>query len=71
MAAALGTEPVLVVAREISGFATDTTPLPIDTSGIPNDHLQYAITWFALALIWAGMTVTLVLRISRPRRRRF
>jgi len=71
MAAVLGTEPVLVVAREMSGLATDTTPLPIDTSGIPNDHLQYAITWFALALIWAGMTVTLVHRISRPRRRRF
>ncbi|NKB26549.1 MAG: SURF1 family protein [Rhodobacteraceae bacterium] len=71
MAAVLGTEPVLLVAREIGGLEATTTPHPIDTSGIPNDHLQYAITWFALALIWAGMTVTLVHRISRPRRRRF
>ncbi len=54
MAAALGTDPVLLVART----RTDpyVTPLPVDTAGIPNDHLQYAITWFSLALIWAAMT---------------
>ncbi|SFT80091.1 SURF1 family protein [Sedimentitalea nanhaiensis] len=54
MAAALETQPVLVVARSQTGPAV--TPLPVDTAGIPNDHLQYAITWFSLALIWALMT---------------
>ncbi|MEX0284312.1 MAG: SURF1 family protein [Paracoccaceae bacterium] len=54
MAEALGSEPVLVIAK--SQTDPGVTPLPVDTSGIPNDHLQYAITWFSLALIWAAMT---------------
>lgn len=54
MAAALGTEPVLLIAR--SATDPNITPLPVDTVGVPNDHLQYAITWFSLALIWATMT---------------
>ncbi|MEO9778752.1 MAG: SURF1 family protein [Sedimentitalea sp.] len=54
MAAALGTEPVLLIAR--SQTDPNMTPLPVDTVGVPNDHLQYAITWFSLALIWAAMT---------------
>ncbi|SDD31366.1 SURF1 family protein [Ruegeria marina] len=64
MAAALGTDPVLLVARD----RTDpgVTPLPVDTAGIPNDHLQYAITWFGLALVWAAMT-TLFLWRGRAR----
>jgi surfeit locus 1 family protein len=31
--------------------------LPVDTARIPNDHLQYAITWFSLAAIWLGMSL--------------
>lgn len=60
MAAALGAEPVLLIARSATG--PDVTPLPVDTRGIPNDHLQYAITWFSLALIWAAMTVAFLWR---------
>ncbi|MDT8855918.1 SURF1 family protein [Paracoccaceae bacterium Fryx2] len=63
MAAALGTEPLLVVARVPTG--DDIDPLPVDTSGIPNDHLTYAITWFSLAVVWLGMTVLLLWRIRR------
>ncbi|MEL7213204.1 MAG: SURF1 family protein [Pseudomonadota bacterium] len=63
MAAALDTEPLLVIA------ATQTdpsvTPLPVDSSAIPNDHLNYAITWFSLAVVWLGMTAFLVSRIRR------
>lgn len=63
LAATLGTEPVLVIA------ATQTdpsvTPLPVDTSAIPNDHLNYAITWFSLAAVWLGMTAFLLWRIRR------
>ncbi|WP_068241264.1 SURF1 family protein [Tritonibacter horizontis] len=59
MADQLNTEPLLVVAREGTRVPT---PLPVTTEGIPNNHLQYAITWFLLALIWAVMTVTFLLR---------
>lgn len=55
MAAALKTEPVLLIARSRTG--PGIRPLPVDSAGVPNDHLQYAITWFSLALIWAAMTV--------------
>lgn len=54
LAAALGAEPILLIAR--SQTDPGVTPLPVDTAGIPNDHLQYAITWFGLALVWAAMT---------------
>jgi surfeit locus 1 family protein len=67
MAAALGTEPLLVVLRETSETGTGLTPQPVDTSGIPNDHLGYAITWFGLALVWLGMTAVLIRRITRPK----
>ncbi len=54
LAAELGTDPVLVIAR--SRTDPGVTPLPVDTAGIPNDHLQYAVTWYGLALVWAAMT---------------
>ena len=62
MAAVLETEPVLMVLREMSPPESGVTPLPVDTSGIPNDHLGYAITWFSLAAIWATMTFYYILR---------
>lgn len=67
MAAALGTEPVLVVARTVQGDAQGVVPRPLGTEGIPNDHLEYAITWFLLAIVWAGMTAFLLWRIRRGR----
>ncbi|KIC41348.1 cytochrome oxidase biogenesis protein Surf1, facilitates heme A insertion [Ruegeria sp. ANG-R] len=67
LAAALGTEPVLLIART----ETDpgVTPLPVDTANIPNDHLQYAITWFGLALVWAAMTGYFLWRNRAPSER--
>lgn len=56
MAEVLDTEPLLVVARSMSPVDSGMTPLPVDTAGIPNDHLQYVITWFSLATIWILMT---------------
>ena len=67
LAGALGTEPVLIVARETSETDAQVTPLPVDTSGIPNDHLEYAITWFGLALVWITMTGVWLRRIARGR----
>ena len=65
MAAHLGAEPLLVVANTPAppGFAAE--PLPVDTSGIPNDHLGYAVQWFGLAAVWLGMTALLLWRIRR------
>ena len=62
MAKILKTDPVMIVLREISPADTNVTPLPVDTVNIPNDHLQYAITWFLLALIWSAMTAYFLLR---------
>ncbi|MEM9549943.1 MAG: SURF1 family protein [Pseudomonadota bacterium] len=56
MADALGTDPILLIAGRGAKTDPSVTPLPVDTAGIPNDHLQYAITWFSLALIWLAMT---------------
>lgn len=63
MAATLATEPVLIVAREPTGDGIE--PLPIDTSVIANDHFNYAMTWFSLAVVWLGMTGFWLFRIKR------
>lgn len=62
MAEALNTEPLLVIARNMSPADTGVTPLPVDTRGFPNDHLQYAITWFSLAIVWLVGTLAFVWR---------
>lgn len=61
MAAKLGTEPTLIVASAPTGDGI--APMPVDTSGIPDNHWGYAIQWFLLAATWAGMTVFLLWRI--------
>ncbi len=63
LAAALDTEATFIVARRPTGGAIE--PMPVDTSGIPNDHLNYAITWFSLAAVWLGMTAYLLWRIRQ------
>lgn len=63
MASALDTEPVLIVASSDTGGGI--LPLPVGITGIPNDHLNYAITWFSLAAVWAGMTGLFIRRINR------
>lgn len=63
MAAKLSAEPTFIVAREPTGDGI--TPVPVDSSTIPNDHWGYAITWFSLAVVWAVMTAALVWRIRQ------
>ena len=65
MAAALNTEPTFVVAKQTSFEDGPISPLPVDTTAIPNDHLSYAITWFSLAAIWIAMTLAFTLRARR------
>ena len=63
MAAHLETEPVLLVARSDTADGTDA--FPVTSAGIPNDHLNYAITWFLFATVWLGMTLYMLWRINR------
>ncbi len=64
MAAALDTEPFLVVARSVGTPLPGIVPRPVTTRGISNDHLQYAITWFSIAVLWTGMTLLLGWRMG-------
>ena len=67
MAEALGTEPVLVVLYAATKYDDRLTPLPVDTRNIKNDHLEYAITWFLLAVVWLAMTSFYTARILRQK----
>ncbi|MEP5730624.1 MAG: SURF1 family protein [Sulfitobacter sp.] len=62
LAAELKTDPVLIVARNVTNDDPVVTPLPVDTSRIPNNHLQYAITWFSLAAVWLAMSLLFLRR---------
>jgi len=68
MANELGTLPILIVASQVSPSQKAVSPLPIDSSSIPNDHLQYAITWFSLAAVWIIMSAVF-LRRTRTRKK--
>ncbi|MEM6308195.1 MAG: SURF1 family protein [Pseudomonadota bacterium] len=61
----LDTLPLLLVRRGGDLHDPNITPLPITTAAIPNDHLQYAVTWFSLALIWLGMTGYFLYRMAQ------
>lgn len=65
MAKTLDTEPVMVVARRSEGEASFVAPWPVDSRGIPNNHFNYAVTWFSLAAAWIAMTAYWVWRICR------
>lgn len=65
MAAALGTEDTLIIARSISGPEVAARPLPVGTENIPDNHFGYAVQWFGMALVWLGMTGILLWRIRR------
>ncbi len=65
MALALDTQPILVVASQVEGDNQGVRPVPVAIEGIPNNHLSYAVQWFMIAAVWAGMTVALIWRIRR------
>ena len=67
MSAALQTDPIMVVATSTTPADPRLTPLPVATANIKNDHLEYAITWFSLAFVWAIMSAFLIFRTTRPK----
>ena len=58
MANFLKTQPILVVATENRLDASIEMQDP--TNDIPNNHLQYAITWFMMSILWFSMSVYFV-----------
>ena len=68
MADALQTEPILLIAREVSKKDTGVTPPPLDSSGIPNDHLEYVVTWYGLAIVWVAMTLYYLRRTRKTKK---
>ncbi|MDG2340249.1 MAG: SURF1 family protein [Paracoccaceae bacterium] len=65
LAIQLNTDPVLLVVRQSSQVGSGITPLPVDITGIPNNHFEYVITWFGLALVWVLMSGLLIWRQTR------
>ncbi len=65
MATALKTEPLMLILRETSETPLVVRPHPVDIAGIPNNHLNYVITWFLFAAAWLGMTGLWLWRIRR------
>lgn len=65
MANYFGTEPILLVAKDVLPEIDGIYPWPIDSSGIPNNHLNYATTWFLLAAAWLAMTAMWIWRINQ------
>ena len=63
----LGTEQVMVIASTVTPPDPRLTSLPVNRAGIKNDHLEYAITWFGLAFVWASMTFFLIFRTLRSK----
>jgi surfeit locus 1 family protein len=58
---------VLPVFVEAGPGSPDTFPIGGQTRvELPNDHLQYAITWFLLAVALAVIYVLYVRRLNMP-----
>lgn len=67
MSAVLDTAPIMVIASNTDPADPRVIALPVASANIKNDHLQYAITWFSLAIVWAIMTLFLLFRTTRPK----
>ena len=57
-------EPVLLVAETDTAVGDWPVPLPVSVD-LPNDHLEYAITWGLLAAVWLAMGGVLARRQLR------
>ena len=62
MANYLGTMPILLVLSNSVDRRVITTPL---RANLVNNHLQYAVTWFSMALTWVFMSFYLIIRVTK------
>jgi surfeit locus 1 family protein len=67
MSEALDTLPLMIVSSTSTPADPRLTALPVNTASIKNDHFEYAVTWFLLALVWAIMSFYLILRTTRQK----
>ncbi|SMP21989.1 SURF1 family protein [Shimia sagamensis] len=68
MAEVLSAEPVLLIVREDTDKGAIVTPLPIDTATLPNNHLEYVLTWYGLAIVWVAMTLYYLRRMRKTKK---
>ena len=68
LARALDSEPLLLVRRGGPAGGGALVAAPVGTAGIPNDHLEYAITWLSLAAVWLVMSLYLIYRMRKQSR---
>lgn len=68
LAAHLNAEEVLLIARGTSYDAGAVVPLGVGTEGIPNDHLEYVVTWYGLAIVWLLMLGLFLWRMYKSAR---
>ena len=66
MASFLETQPILVVATE--NRLDPSLKMQDPTIDIPNNHLQYAITWFMMAILWFGMSAYFVYKMIKKKK---
>lgn len=68
MATLFEAEPILLVAETSTapGGAIWPMPQPL-TVNLRNNHLEYALTWFALAAVWAAMSALWLRKALRTR----
>ena len=68
MARIFGAEKVLIVSETSTAVGEWPRADPIRAVNVRNNHLEYAITWAALAIGWAAMTGFLIFRPDRKSR---
>ncbi len=61
MASFLKAKPILVVATE--NRLDPSIKMQEPTQQIPNNHLQYAVTWFMMSILWFGMSAYFIYKI--------
>ncbi len=66
MASFLEAQPVLVVATENRLDPSIKMQDPIRE--IPNNHLQYAFTWFMMSILWFGMSTYFVYKMKEKKK---
>ena len=66
MASFLEAQPILIVATENRLDPSIKMQDPIRE--IPNNHLQYAFTWFMMSILWFGMSTYFVYKMKEKKK---